>query len=456
MPIRTIVWLLGVGLLAGAVFASEPKLNEPKPVEPESAEKGLPGENPNPVHLKRRLVQPLSAMAKLGKEIFFDASLSSSGKMACVSCHSPDHAYGPPTDAPVMLGGPNLTMQGARAVPSLTYLERQPDFSIGPEKEDVDDNAIPLTQQVEAGKTAVRVEKIATQTAQTANIVPQGGLFWDGRADTLQFQAIGPLLDPREMDGGSVEIIAEKLRHAPYAQKFAALFGPNVLKDTKLLVAEAQFAVGRYQIEEPSFHPYTSKYDYWLEGKARLSESEMRGLKLFNDPQKANCAGCHPAQPSRDGFPPLFTDFQYEALGAPRNLALDDTRDPNYFDLGVCGPIRKDIAEQTQFCGMFKTPTLRNTIVRRSYLHNGVFHTLQEVMDFYNFRDTNPDKVYPVASDGKVAKYNDIPAQYHANVDVADAPFNRHPGDAPAMTDQDEADIIAFLKTLQDGYKPEE
>jgi len=437
---RTIVWSLGAGLLAGAAFAAEPK--------------GLPGENPNPVRLARPKVQPLSFMAKLGKDLFFDTSLSASGKMACASCHSPDHAYGPSNDAPVMLGGPDLTLPGARAVPSLTYLERQLEFSIGPD-DSLNEN-VNLAQQAEIGKTAVRAEKNATTTAQSANIVPQGGLFWDGRANTLQIQAAGPLLDPREMDGGSMEIVAEKLRNAPYVQKFTVLFGPNVLKDPKMLVGEAMFAIGRYQIEEPSFHPYNSKYDYWLEGKARLSEAEMRGFRLFNDPEKANCAGCHTSQPSRDGFPPRFTDMQYEALGTPRNLALADTKDPNYFDLGVCGPVRKDLAEQTQFCGMFKTPTLRNTALRRTFLHNGVFRTLQEVMDFYNFRDTNPEKVYPAGADGKVQKYNDIPEQYHANVDVTDPPFNRHPGETPAMTDQDEADIIAFLKTLNDGYKPEE
>jgi cytochrome c peroxidase len=441
---RTFVCVLGAGLLAGAVFAGEPK--------------GLPGENPNPIKLIRPRVVPLSAMAQLGRDIFFDMSLSSSGKMACASCHSPDHAYGPPNDGPVMLGGPALTLEGARAVPLLTYLERQPGFSIGPDKDDGNENQnkLSLAEQAEIAKTAVRVEKIATQTAQANNIVPQGGLFWDGRAGSLQFQAIGPLLDPREMDGGSIEIIADKLRKAPYAKKFAVLFGENIFQNTKLLVVEALFAVGRYQIEEPSFHPYTSKYDYWLEGKARLSESEMRGLKLFNDPQKANCAGCHTSQPSREGRPPLFTDFQYEALAPPRNFALADTKDPNYFDLGVCGPLRKDIAEQTEFCGMFKTPTLRNTALRRTFFHNGVFHTLQEVMDFYNFRDTNPEKIYPVGADGKVQKFNDIPSQYHANVDVTDAPFNRHLGDQPAMTAQDEADIIAFLQTLNDGYKPAE
>ncbi len=437
---RTIVWFLGAGLLAGAVFAAEPK--------------GLPGENPNPIHLIRPPVEPFSAMAKLGRDLFFDTSLSSSGKIACASCHSPALAYGPPNDASVMLGGPHLTSQGARAVPSLTYLEQQPEFSIGPD-DPLNEN-VNMAQQAEIGKTAVRAQKIATQTAQSANIVPQGGLFWDGRADTLQIQATGPLLDPREMDGGSMEIVSEKLRQAPYAQKFAGLFGPNILRDSRLLFAEAMFAIGRYQIEDPSFHPYTSKYDYWLEGKARLSEVEMRGLRLFNDPEKANCAGCHTSAPTREGYPPRFTDFQYEGLGAPRNVALADTKDPNYFDLGVCGPIRKNLTDQTQFCGMFKTPTLRNTATRHAFFHNGVFQTLQQVMDFYNFRDTNPEKVYPVGADGKVLKYNDIPAQYHANVDVADPPFNRHPGETPAMTTQDEADIIAFLKSLNDGYKLEQ
>jgi cytochrome c peroxidase len=175
---------------------------------------------------------------------------------------------------------------------------------------------------------------------------------------------------------------------------------------------------------------------------------------LFNDPDKANCGGCHISQPSLDGLPPLFTDHQYEALAAPRNAALADNKDPHYFDLGICGPIRTDFADQTQFCGMFLTPTLRNTATRRAFFHNGVFHTLQEVLDFYNFRDTNPEKIYPRAADGTVQKFNDIPVQYQANVDVSDPPFDRHPGETPAMTAQDEADIIAFLKTLNDGYKP--
>jgi cytochrome c peroxidase len=459
-------WLLGAGLLAlaGAFSAVETQgLAETQgfaEIQGLAETQGLAdatpvGVNPHPVHLMRPAVAPLSAMAQLGKLIFYDASLSSSGALSCASCHSPDRAYGPSNDGPVMLGGAAQSRQGARAVPSLTYLERHPVFSIGPDKGD-DDHVIDLAQMAAVGQQAARATKTAGGTAASAaNIVPQGGLFWDGRADTLQDQALFPLLDPNEMDGGSAEVVADKLRHAAYAPRFAELFGPGVFANQHLLIAEAMFAVARYQVEEESFHPYTSKYDYWLEGRARLSESELRGLQVFNDPDKANCAGCHTSAPTLDGLPPLFTDHQYEALGAPRNAALAGNRDPGHFDLGVCGPQRTDVADQTQYCGMFLTPTLRNTATRRAFFHNGVFSSLEQVLDFYNFRDTNPEKVYPRAADGAVRKYDDLPAKYHANVDVSDPPFDRRPGDTPAMSAQDEADIIAFMKTLTDGYQPE-
>ena len=110
--------------------------------------------------------------------------------------------------------------------------------------------------------------------------------------------------------------------------------------------------------------------------------------------------------------------------------------------------------EQTQYCGMFLTPTLRNVATRHVFFHNGVFHSLREVLDFYNFRDVDPGRVYPRGADGTVEKWNDLPPRYRANVDVSDPPFDRKPGDAPAMTPEDEQDIIAFLQTLTDGYQP--
>ncbi len=157
-------------------------------------------------------------------------------------------------------------------------------------------------------------------------MVPQGGLFWDGRVDTLQAQALGPLLNPTEMANPSVGAIAAKLENGAYRNTFAQLFGAGIFDHPNMLVSEAMFAVARYQFEDSSFHPYTSKYDYWLEGKARLTQAELHGLQLFNDPNKANCAGCHLSKPGKDGLPPMFADYQYEALGVPRNTSLAATR----------------------------------------------------------------------------------------------------------------------------------
>ncbi len=392
-------------------------------------------------------------MAQLGKLLFYDTSLSFSGGLSCASCHSADHAYGPATDKPAAMGGPTLKDQGVRAVPSLMYLERQPNFSIGVDNEENEN--VNLTQLAAQGQDAARAQKVATDTAAAgANLVPQGGLFWDGRADTLQQQALFPMLSPIEMAATSVAEIADKLRHEPYANRFVQLFGPSVFDDSQMAVAEALSAIGRYEFEEASFHPYTSKFDYWLEGRARLSAAELRGYQLFNDPKKANCGGCHLDNPTADNLPPLFTDHQFEALGVPRNAALAANADPAYFDLGICGPYRTDMSAQTQYCAMFGTPTLRNIATRKVFMHNGIYTTLEQVLDFYDFRDVAPDKVYPRAADGTVMKYDDIPEKYRANVDVADPPFDCHLGDPPAMTAEDEADIIAFLKTLTDGYQP--
>jgi cytochrome c peroxidase len=99
---------------------------------------------------------------------------------------------------------------------------------------------------------------------------------------------------------------------------------------------------------------------------------------------------------------------------------------------------------------MFLTPTLRNAATRHVFFHNGVYHTLDQVMAFYNERSIAPQKLYARLADGKVDQYDDIPPKYRANVDVTDAPFDRKPGDTPAMTAQDIKDIEAFLATLTD------
>lgn len=414
----------------------------------------LTGANPYPVHLERPPVAPLSAMALLGKQIFFDTSLSASGKLSCASCHSPAHAYGPPNALPVQFGGPSMTLQGDRPPPSLMYLYRQPNFSIGPEQAD-NDTPANFAQEAAQASGVARAQKTAGAAPAAPAVVPQGGMFWDGRADTLQMQAFGPLMNPVEMANASEEDVARKLDSATYRKVFIQLFGPDIFKNPRMLLSEAMFAVARYQVEDPSFHPYSSKYDYWLEGRARLTQAELRGLKLFNDPQKANCAGCHLSQPSRDKLPPMFTDYEYEALGVPRNTALAVNRNAGFYDMGLCGPHRTDLATQTQYCGMFLTPSLRNAATRHAFFHNGVYHSLDQVLAFYNLRDIEPGKIYPRDAKGKVAQYDDLPVKYHANIDKADAPFDRKPGDTPSMTEADIKDIIAFLQTLNDGYQPD-
>jgi cytochrome c peroxidase len=414
----------------------------------------LTGANPHPVHLERPPVAPLSAMALLGKQLFFDQNLSASGKLSCASCHSPAHAYGPPNALPVQFGGPSMSLQGDRPPPTLMYLYRQPNFSIGPEQGDADTPAN-LAQEAAQAASSARAQKSAGTAPAAPAMVPQGGMFWDGRADTLQIQALGPLMNPVEMANASEDDVAKKLENSAYRKSFVQLFGPDIFKNPRLLLSEAMFAVARYQVEDPSFHPYSSKYDYWLEGRARLTQAELRGLKLFNDPAKANCAGCHLSQPSRDGLPPMFTDYEYEALGVPRNAALAVNRRADYYDMGLCGPHRTDLAQQTQYCGMFLTPTLRNAATRHAFFHNGVYRSLDQVLTFYNLRDIEPSKIYPHDGRGHVAQYDDLPTKYHANIDKADAPFDRKPGDAPSMTEADMKDIIAFLETLTDGYQPE-
>lgn len=438
------------------------------------------GGNPHPVALVLPPQQPLSAVALLGRQLFFDKALSASGKMSCASCHDPANGYNPPPGRPkagfaplggseptasvgaqqspppgsgaVMHGGPDLQSPGFRPPPSLAYLYRQQAFSIGPDNDE--NETITLQQLVALSKNARRATKTAQSTAQAGqNLVPAGGLFWDGRADTLQQQAEGPLFNPVEMDAGTPQRVVGIIEHQPYAKDFLRLFGPNVFEDPKQTVAEALFAIARYQIEDPKFHAFNSQFDAWLQGRARLTPQQMRGYLAFNDVHKGDCAACHLDQPTQDHLPPLFTDTQYEALGVPRNPHIPANHNPHYFDLGICGPFRTDLKNQTQYCGMFLTPTLRNVAQRPVYFHNGVYHSLKQVLDFYNFRDVQPGRIYPTV-DGKVQKYDDLPPQYHANVDVTDPPLNRHLGEKPAMSAQDMRDIIAFLHTLNDGYTP--
>ncbi|WP_375508042.1 cytochrome-c peroxidase [uncultured Caballeronia sp.] len=364
-------------------------------------------------------------MTSVGEKMFMDPSLSGSGKLACASCHSPSHAFGPPNGLSVQLGGSDMHRPGFRAVPSLRYLQSVPQFT--QHFHDSDDEG---DESVDAG--------------------PTGGLTWDGRVDHGADQARIPLTSSFEMGSTPAQVVAA-VKAAPYAGEFREAFGANVFdKDDKAFDAILR-SLEAFEQTPQKFYPYTSKFDAFLAGKSKLNEAELRGLELFNDENKGNCAACHISQRAKDGSPPQFSDFGLIAVGVPRNRALPINRDPKFFDLGACGPERHDLKGQSEYCGIFRTPSLRNVATRKAFFHNGIYHSLDEVVRFYVQRDTNPEKFYPVAH-GKVQKFDDLPKRYWSNINT-EAPFDRKPGDAPAMNEAEIKDVVAFLNTLTDGYE---
>jgi cytochrome c peroxidase len=367
------------------------------------------------------------AMAALGRKMFFDASLSASGRQSCASCHSPVHAYGPPDDRPVQAGGEGMDRLGFRAVPSLRYvLPRTPRWF----KEHQRD---PIERQIEVDS------------------VPTGGFTRDGRFDALHEQARAPLFDPLEMANRDEAALAARLRAAPYADEFRRVFGSAALGDDARAVAGLTMALERFQLDDPSFAPYTSKFDRYLKGQAQLSAQEQRGLRLFADPDKGNCASCHVVAPGANGAPPLLTDYSFANLGVPRNRKLAANADPAFFDLGLCGPLRRSrVGVEDKYCGAFKTPSLRNVATRAVFMHNGVFTELADAVRFYAERDTRPADWYQRGKTGKVEPYDDLPPRYRKNVDQLTAPMNRRAGDAPALDEAEVRDIVAFLRTLTD------
>ncbi|MFZ6849096.1 cytochrome-c peroxidase [Undibacterium sp. RuRC25W] len=368
---------------------------------------------------------PLSPQAQLGKQLFFDVSLSASGKMSCATCHQPDHAYAPANNLAVQLGGPDMQQAGTRAVPSLRYLGFTPKFTRHfylPASEGLEDEG------------------------------PTGGFTHDGAVDSLSKQAAVPLLAANEMANLTAESFTERLQHSPVASEFIKVFGADALKNATLALEQAGNALESFQTEDYSFHPYTSKYDAVVSGEAQLTDAESRGFIVFHDPGKGNCAKCHIDRIGGGGRPAQFTDYGYEAIGAPRNSDIPANKNAAYFDLGLCGPARQDLSKETSYCGMFKTPTLRNVATRQVFLHNGVFKSLDDVIHFYAERDIKPEKWYPKVN-GKIVMYNDVPKKYQENVDRFTAPFNRKKSDKPAMTEEEMQDLLAFLKTLDDGYR---
>jgi cytochrome c peroxidase len=365
----------------------------------------------------------------VGKRIFSDRAFSASARQSCASCHDPHRRYSPANAHDVQPGGANLEQQGFRAPPTLTYLNRVPPYTNHYHESDEEGD-----ESIDGG--------------------PTGGLTWDGRVDRGENQARMPLLSPFEM-ANSVAGVARTIRESAYAPSLRRALGEHALDRDDDAFGAVVRALGVFEQDVDEFSPYTSKYDAWLTGRAPLSARELRGLKLFEDESRGNCAQCHVSRRSLDGGAPALSDYGLIALGVPRNAKIPRNRDGGFRDLGACGPEREDKAGQVAYCGLFRTPTLRNVALRRTFFHNGGFHSLRDVVAFYVTRDITPQRWYPGRKDGSVDVYDDLPAEYHANIN-RDAPFaGQKPGVTPRLDAHEIDDVVAFLGTLTDGYLKE-
>ncbi len=363
--------------------------------------------------------------ARLGQQIFGDANLSEPRGTACVACHQPNQGFAGNHGSRIGVAlGSKPGSLGMRNAPTNSYQGFIPAFSF------------------------------RTDDGETEAV---GGHFWDGRADTLALQALGPFLNPLEMNNASKQAVVDKIAAAPYAALFRQQFGANIFNDTE--TAYTQIGVAIEAFERAALQPFSSKYDAVVRGTASLTPNEARGMALFRDPARANCAGCHLMDPTT-GKPEdsLFSEFTYYATGIPRNTAIPVNADPTFFDLGLCGPARTapvlpaDVVPGTtidNFCGKFKMPTLRNVAERPAFMHNGFFNNLNEVVRFYSTRNTNPQHWY-----GPSGVPNDLPAKYRANIESTKAPFNRTATAGPLLSEPEINDIVAFLHTLSDGFNP--
>jgi cytochrome c peroxidase len=392
----------------------------------------------------------LPPAARLAKVLFTDTTLCASGQQSCATCHVPSSAYTSGDAQSVPVGGAGMDLPGFRNAASLVYAAFTPGFTI--------------------------VDGSAT-----------GGFFRDGRASGLSAQATQPFVNPFEMANMSAAAVVARLQGSQASlQAFIGVYGADALNDPEVALTDMGQAIAAYETEDPSFHPFSSKLDAWLAGKAALSAAEARGLALFNNPTQGNCTACHPSQRQGYGKHPLFTDFTYDNIGVPRNWRIaanaanpvspvdgaplnyipQETNIPAgseyvFHDLGLCAPFapapndphpRALLFATTSACGQFKVPTLRNSALTAPYFHNGVFDTLKEVLEWYVSRDfnnnpgNNPNPVaagpggnpyMPIgsfysAADGRADEYeyNDLPAAFDATVNGGEASYT--PPNSPA------------------------
>ncbi len=414
--LRVMFWWMMVGLLVGCAAGGEKR-----PLIGQAA--------PPPA---------LTGLEQLGKNLYFDASLSQPAGQSCATCHDPAVGWTGPK-AEINQGGavyPGAVHDrfGNRKPPSAAYATPSPVLHYDAE------------------------EKLFI-----------GGNFWDGRAtgwllgEPAAEQAQGPFLNPVEQNLADAATLVGKVCSSAYGDQFRSFYGTAICAN----VSDAYNAIGQaiFAYENSAeLNAFSSKYDYYLNDPVKypLTEQELLGLRLFNDENKGKCAECHPSAPGKDGNPPLFTDFSYDNLGLPKNPAnptygMSKDYNPDgaaWIDPGLGGflagvPRFAHLAEAN--LGRHKVPTLRNVDKRptpgfvKAFGHNGVFKSLKEIVHFYNTRGVLP--ACEATPDAKPGLNCWVKPEVTANLNTEELGNLK-------LTEAEEWAIVAFLQTLNDGWVP--
>jgi cytochrome c peroxidase len=360
----------------------------------------------------------------LGKKIFFDTNLSEPIGMACATCHMPSKGFFAPGDGTFgrfrfiggIAEGAVSGRFGARKAPTAAYATFSP---------------------------------VMTYSQTDKEFV--GGLFWDGRATGLRLgvpaaeQAQGPFLNPVEHNLASKIAVLNKLKNdVSYATLWGTVWGAPINTATpEAIDAEYDrvgFSIAAFEAS-PEVNQFSSKYDAVLKGQTMLTQLEEQGRILFSD--RAECYDCHSV--AGDAInPPLFTNFKYANIGVPKNpLNPVYNTNPGFIDKGLGGFLETSTnstwrARAGENMGKFKNPTIRNVGKAERFMHNGAFNSLEQVMHFYNTRD--------VPGEG----WNGVP---WGAPETANPTGHRGLGRL-GLTLAEEAAIVAFMRTLSDGWQP--
>ncbi|MDN2662379.1 hypothetical protein OW492_03185 [Psychromonas sp. 14N.309.X.WAT.B.A12] len=347
--------------------------------------------------------------AQLGQILFLDPSFSVNRTMSCATCHEPSTSFSDHRDniglTMVSLGDDSKSL-GTRNTPMAAYANTSPSFHFNQE----------LNEYV-------------------------GGQFWDGRANTLADQAMGPPLNPVEMGFPDAETVVQRIQENPfYIDNFKRIYGETVFeqqaKEDGVLPAFNGFARAIQAFEQTDeFATYDSKYDRFLKGEYELTVLEDLGRTLFFSNNNVSCNSCHMLK-TEDSKKEPFTNHQYRNIGVPSNaqlIALGHVKD-DFIDHGL---LENPAVDDPKYDGKFKNPSLRNVAVTAPYMHNGVFKDLRTVMEFYDHFNNPKRTINPET--GKPWRAPEVPA----TVDLEDLK-------AQVLTDRKIDALIAFMKILTD------